>query len=162
MSVSMKQAINAVRGMLDENGWKYTFDDEKNRFSLSFKSKSKLSSVDVRIGVRARANDENACLRIFSYGYVDQHADEDCMASVCEYLTRANYGLSIGNFELDHSDGEIRYNVSINSVDALPGADALDDLVTIPVSMFNRYGNGLLAVSMGMMSPKDAIEQAEQ
>ena len=162
MSVSMRQAINAVREMLNSNGWKYSFDDEKNRFSLSFKSKSKLSSVDIRISVRARSNDENACLRIYSYGYVDLHADEDCMADVCEYLTRANYGMAIGNFELDHNDGEIRYNVSINSVDALPGDDALDDLVTIPVMMFDRYGNGLLAVSMGMMSAKDAVEQAEK
>ena len=28
---------------------------------------------------------------------------------IAEYLTRANYGMVMGNFEMDYSDGEIRY-----------------------------------------------------
>ena len=33
---------------------------------------------------------------------------------VAELLARINYGLNIGNFELDMTDGEIRYKTSID------------------------------------------------
>src|SRR3954467_14939357 len=32
--------------------------------------------------------------------------------AVAEYITRANYGLRIGNFEMDFDDGEVRYKSS--------------------------------------------------
>jgi len=31
-----------------------------------------------------------------------------------KFLTRANYGMMIGNFEMDFTDGEIRYKTSID------------------------------------------------
>jgi len=33
---------------------------------------------------------------------------------VNEFLTRANYGLNIGNFEMDFQDGEIRFKTAID------------------------------------------------
>ncbi len=162
MSVSMSQAIGAVRALIEGNQWKYEYSAEKQRFQLKFNlSKTKLSNCTIFISVRPRSDDENSCSRIISYGYISLSGDAESMANVCEYLTRANYGLSIGNFELDFRDGEIRYKVSCNARDALPGEDALDDLISLPILMFNRYGNGLLAVSMGMMTPEQAVEQAE-
>lgn len=162
MQVSMQQAAAAVKDYLDKNGWNYQFDAERNVFSMGFKlNKTKLGSVDILIMVRAFSKEPGRCHRIMSYGRVNTKADEGCMAQVCEYLTRANYGLSLGNFELDHSDGEIRYKVAWNVVDGMVGEDALDDLVDLPIAMFNRYGDGLLMVAMGMMSPEDAINKAE-
>ncbi|WP_049790798.1 hypothetical protein [Trichormus azollae] len=34
---------------------------------------------------------------------------------IAECITRANYGMIIGNFELDFNDGEIRYKTSIDA-----------------------------------------------
>ncbi len=34
--------------------------------------------------------------------------------AVAEFITRANFGIVIGNFEIDFSDGEIRYKTSID------------------------------------------------
>ena len=34
--------------------------------------------------------------------------------AISEFLTRANYGMTIGNFELDFTDGEVRYKTSID------------------------------------------------
>ncbi|MDM8527729.1 YbjN domain-containing protein [Anaerolineales bacterium HSG24] len=38
----------------------------------------------------------------------------DKRPTMANYLTRTNYGLAIGNFELDVSDGEIRYKTSLD------------------------------------------------
>ena len=43
---------------------------------------------------------------------------------VAQFLTRTNYGLAAGNFELDFEDGEIRYKTAIH----LQG-DELDRLI---------------------------------
>lgn len=162
MATTMKQAISAIRDYMEAEGYKYKFDDERNIFSLGFSlSKTKIGSTDIRILVRPSSTDASVCNRLISYGEIGLKADSDCMVQVAEYLHRANYGLSIGNFELDVRDGEIRYKVSMNVQDAMVGRDAIDDMISLPVSMFNKYGNSLLAVTMGMMTPEDAIKKAE-
>jgi hypothetical protein len=45
-------------------------------------------------------------------------------AEVSQFLTRANYGLAAGNFELDFEDGEVRYK-TVLQIDG----DALDPTV---------------------------------
>ncbi len=162
MSVSMKDAVRLVRNVLDENHYRYRYDEDKHIFLISFNlNKTKLGSTDIRIMIRASSEDPSCCQRIMSYGGISMKADQDCMAQVCEFLTRANYGLALGNFEMDLSDGEILYKVGINAKDALPGDDAVDDLTALPVAMFNRYGNGLLSVMMGMCSAEEAIRKIE-
>lgn len=163
MATTMKQAITAIKNYMDSKGFKYQFDEANNIFTLTFSlSKTKLGRTDIRILVRPTTSDPNVCHRLVSYGQISLHADNDCMAQVAEYLHRANYGLNLGNFELDVRDGEIRYKVSMNVRDAMVGQDAIDDMLALPVSMFNKYGNGLLAVTMGMMSPEDALKKAEE
>ena len=48
------------------------------------------------------------------YSVLSAKAPEEKRMAIAEFLTRANYGLRIGNFELDFSDGEIRYKTSID------------------------------------------------
>ena len=162
MATTMRQAIACVRNVLDSNGYKYRFDAEKNKFTMGFNlSRSKLKSCDIVIYVRPVNDDEYYCRALLAYGNINISADRQSMDEVCEYVTRANYGLTLGNFELDFRDGEIRYKMSINVRDCLPGDDAIDDLWSIPVGMMNKYGDGLLAVNMGFSSAADAIARAE-
>ena len=39
---------------------------------------------------------------------------EEMRVPMAEFLTRANYGLRIGNFEMDFEDGEVRYKSSVD------------------------------------------------
>lgn len=162
MAITMSQAVSAVENLFTSNNYHYNFDPEKNIFTCQFNlSKTKLGSVRITIIVRPTSDDASLCQRITSYGNISIKADSSNMAEVCEFITRANYGLAIGNFELDHRDGEIRYKVCMDSQDALPGYNALDDMLGIPVAMYNRYGDGLLTVIMGMSSAEAAIKKIE-
>lgn len=163
MSVTMTQAVEAVKSMFEENGWRYKFDEESMIFTTGFNlSETKLGSTNISILIRPVYDDPEHCFRINSYAGIGLKADSDNIQQVCEYITRANYGLNFGNFELDFSDGEIRFKVSYNVKDGLVGFDALDDMVSQPVTMLNQYGNGLMSVIMGMMSPEEAIRKAEE
>ena len=161
MSVTMTQAIAAVKDMLDKRSYKYDFHDDKNIFVVRFSLKSKLNNARIFIRVRPRGQEPSLCSNISAHAYIDLKADAGCMAQICEYITRANYGLIMGNFELDHSDGEIRYKHSVDAWESIPSDSALSDLVNIPLNMLDKYGDGLLAVSMGFLDPKSAIDKAE-
>jgi len=58
--------------------------------------------------------------RYVFYSVIPVTAPEDRRIAVAELLTRANYGMLIGNFELDLDDGEIRYKTSIDMEGVVP------------------------------------------
>ena len=89
-------------------------------------------------------------------------APETRRAAVAEFLTRANYGLVLGNFEMDWSDGEIRFKTSIDvEGDRLTPA-LLRPLVYANVQTMGKYLPGIEAVALGRQSPREAIAQIEE
>lgn len=85
----------------------------------------------------------------------------DKRSPISEFLTRANYGMIIGNFEMDFNDGEIRYKTSIDvEGDRLTSA-LLRQLVYANVAMMDEYLPGIQAVLNGE-SPEAAIRSIEQ
>jgi hypothetical protein len=83
------------------------------------------------------------------------------LAAVAEYLTRANWGLVMGNFELDYSDGEVRFKTSIQLDKALLTDDLLRPLVMGNVLAMDKYLPGLQAVVALQMTPVEAIATVE-
>ncbi len=89
-------------------------------------------------------------------------APEDKRQAIAEFLTRANYGMTIGNFELDFTDGEIRYKTSIDvEGDRLTSA-LIKNLVYTNVMMMDEYLLGIKAVIETGVSPEEAIRAIEQ
>ena len=79
------------------------------------------------------------------------------IAAMAEFLTRANYGLPLGNFELDMNDGEINFK---NSIDVNGGdltQEMVKTLVIFSIECVNRYLPGMRAVLEGA-SAKQALE----
>lgn len=75
----------------------------------------------------------------------DEHRTE-----AARLITRLNDGLPIGNFELDHAGGAIRFKASVEAAgdDLSPGIVA--GLVRAPVAVMNRYLPALSAVASGV------------
>jgi hypothetical protein len=82
--------------------------------------------------------------------------------AVAEFITRANYGLIIGNFELDYEDGEVRYKTSLDAENAPLSHELMQPLVYANVWTMDRYLPGLMAVIYGSKTPGEAIALAEQ
>ncbi|MBD2535906.1 YbjN domain-containing protein [Nostoc flagelliforme FACHB-838] len=88
-------------------------------------------------------------------------APEMKRSEVSEFMTRANYGLIIGNFELDFADGEIRFKTSIDvEGDNLTSA-LIKHLVYANITMMDEYLPGIMAVIENKVSPAEAIAQIE-
>ena len=97
------------------------------------------------------------------YTIVDLHVDEASCLAVAEFITRANYDLRAGCFEMDFSDGEVRYRTHhhVGEDTTSLTADQIRHAIYVNVSMVERYGNALMAVMMGFQTPEEAIAQAK-
>jgi hypothetical protein len=86
---------------------------------------------------------------------------DDKRLAIAEFLTRANSGMILGNFELDFEDGEIRYKTSIDVTDDYLSQALIKQLVYANVSMMDAYLPGIQAVIAGDASPVEAIRKLE-
>jgi hypothetical protein len=141
-----------VKRFLDDDDWHYTFKEEDGVFNFNLNVKGKLKKVSYRIRIR---KDDYVV-----YTYCPMNAD-DCKAEMAEFITRANYGLLNGNFEMDFRDGEIRYKTFVNCDETDPGTQTIKDSIYIPAAMFNRYGEGIVSVLFGIKDPEQAVKDCE-
>ncbi len=89
-------------------------------------------------------------------------APEDKRLEIAEFLTRANCGMIVGNFELDFANGEIRYKVSAEVEDDNLSSALIGGLVYANVMMMDEYLPGIMSVINSNVSPADAIAQIER
>ena len=78
-----------------------------------------------------------------------------------EFIARANYGMIIGNFELNFDNGEIRYKTSIDVKGNLITSETFKQLVYTNLLTMDQYLPGITSVISGKMSPEEAIAQIE-
>jgi hypothetical protein len=95
------------------------------------------------------------------YSIYSTQAPADQRIAIAELITRANYGLTIGNFEMDFNDGEIRYKTSIDVEGDILTTELIKQLVYANVTMMDQYFPGILAVIKEKKSPMEAIAQIE-
>ena len=99
--------------------------------------------------------------QLMFYSVCPVNSPPEKLASISEFLHRANYGLHVGNFELDVSDGEVRFKTSID----LEGSDAsfalVRNVVYANVMQMDRYLPGILDIIHGDVSAEQAIEKVE-
>jgi hypothetical protein len=81
--------------------------------------------------------------------------------AAAEFLTRANYDLVIGNFEMDWDDGEIRYKTSIDVLGDRLTPALVKQIVYTNVLMMDRYLPGVMEVVYGNVPPAEALAKID-
>lgn len=112
-----------------------------------------------RWGVLARSDEDKELLLFYSYCPIK--IDEAKRPIIADFITRANYGLYVGNFEMDFNDGEVRYKTSVDVEGSEPTFDLIKRLVYNNVGVMDRYLPGIMAVNYGGDSPQAAIAKVE-
>lgn len=99
--------------------------------------------------------------RVVLYSILPFKARHVDLPAVAELLHRANYGMLIGNFELDFTDGEIRYKTSLDvEGDRLTKALWMQ-LLTANVLTVDRYFAAVREVIQLGRSPLEALADLE-
>jgi hypothetical protein len=97
----------------------------------------------------------------FFFSVCPVNAPEDKRLVMAEFLTRANYGLKVGNFEMDYADGEIRYKTSLDVENDRLSDAIMRNLVYANLWTMDRYLPGILSVIYGDVTPVEAIQKTE-
>ena len=139
-----------LRTLFRENGW--PFSDVRGAPVLF----SELSGMLGRWKFYAQVVEEHDLILLYSV--CPFRVPEERRFEVSEFLTRANYGLAAGNFELDFADGEVRYKTALQRhVDGLDAA-ALKRVVRANGIAMETYLPGIGAVITGT-PPVPALER---
>lgn len=99
--------------------------------------------------------------RVAIYAVAPEVCPPERRAAVAELLTRANYGMMIGNFELDLDDGEIRYKGSLDVEGVELPVAMLRNLTYSCCTTLDLYRPALRAVLDGAASPREAVDLVE-
>lgn len=95
------------------------------------------------------------------YSVCPINAPESKLQAIAEFITRANYGMIMGNFELDFNQGEIRYKTSIDVEGDQLTLALIKQIVYANIMMMDEYLPGIIAVIKHNLSAEKAIAQIE-
>jgi hypothetical protein len=153
VATSDETILEKMLNFFTQDDWQFTKLQGEPILSMAFQGKNGEWTC------YAKAREEQQ--QFVFYSLCPINASEDKRLAVAEFLTRANYGMMNGNFELDFNDGEIRYKTSIDvEGDRLTPA-LIKNLVYTNVTMMDEYLPGIMSVINGDVEPKEAIVQIE-
>lgn len=95
------------------------------------------------------------------YFFLPNSVPEEKRTAAAEFLTRANYGLILGNFEMDFADGEVRYKTSIDCEGGALTPKMVHTLFVANLITIDRYFPGMMKVIWSNADPEEAIEEIE-
>ena len=87
--------------------------------------------------------------QIAVHSMVPVEVPPDLRTTVALFLTRVNFGLPIGNFELDLDDGETRFKTSVELGGLEPSEGIIERLFIANIVTVDQYLPGLRAVLAG-------------
>lgn len=149
----MAAILDTAVGFFEEDGWPFAQVEGQSVLRVGFQGQNGQWTCF------AQAREEQT--QFIFYSVCPVNAPEDKRLDLAEFLTWANYGLFIGNFEMDLSDGEIRYKTSIDVEGDRLSQALVQQLVYTNVFMMDRYLPGIMRVLYGGASPAEAIAEVE-
>lgn len=99
--------------------------------------------------------------QVLFYTTLERRAPAERMEAMLEFVARANFGLAIGNFELDPEDGEIRFKTSVDVTNTELTSGLLSGLTSLNVAAVHVYLPAIEAVIAGA-EPRGAIAAVEE
>jgi hypothetical protein len=99
--------------------------------------------------------------RFIFYVIFGASAAADRRDEAARFITRANYGLAIGDFELDLDDGQLQFRSSVDFGGVGLSEELIANVILPAMSAVERYGDALIEVLGGTKDAQSAIEEVE-
>lgn len=147
-------AFDAMLGFF--TGGPQTFEAMPEQGLVSFSSKSAAGPWTTFV----RAFEEEQQVAV--YGVVPFTVGAAERAIAAELLTRINFGLVIGNFEMDFADGEIRCKTSVDFEGNALTPALLSPLIHANVALMQRYIIAFVAIAARGATAEAALALVEQ
>ena len=149
----MSQIFEAVINFFKENNWLFFQMEQEPALQMSFQGENGQWMCFVKV------REEQEQLIFYSISPVK--VPENKRLVMAEFLSRANFGLSIGNFELNFADGEIRYKTSIAAKGNGVNSALIGQLIFANLLTMDEYLPGIMSIIYTELSAVQAIAQIE-
>lgn len=149
----MGELFDVVVAFFDHEAWPYTQLAERTVLRLSATSENGDWSCFAQVKEEQQ--------QFIFYSVAPSNAPAERRTALAEFLTRANYGLVLGNFELDWDDGEIRFKTSIDVTGDRLSPALLTQVIYPNAYTMGRYLPGIRAVLTEDITPAEAIARIE-
>jgi hypothetical protein len=147
--------LSVVERVLADRGWEY--EPLAQRAGVV---RFPFQGDEERWMVFVEAQEDDA--RVLVYSVAPFNVPEERRQAVAEYVTRANYGLEIGNLELDFADGEVRFKTSLDAKGSRLDARLVERAVVMNLHAMNTYVPGVAElVGDDAASPAGVVERIE-
>jgi len=151
---SSNTLLSQIINFFTEDDWSFTKLQGEPALRMAFQGKNGVWTC------YAKAREEQQ--QFLFYSLCPIAPPKEKRSEIAHFLTRANYGMTIGNFELDFNDGEIRYKTSIDVEGDRLSPALIKRIIYINVAMMDEYLPGIKAVIEQGVSPEAAIRAIEQ
>jgi len=147
-------AYETLEAFLDEDGWYPQPIDGTTAYRAGFNGDSGKFRVISHVNVELE--------QLYVYVMAEVNVPEETRLGVAEFMMRANYGMRIGNFELDLTDGEVRYKSSLDFEGQPLTSRLVHNAIYPAVTTMDRYFPSLMKVAYGGATAAEAVREIEQ
>ena len=146
----------AIRVYFDSQNWKYRYDEDKGLFRMFMHIR--VDDVDA-CEVRTIVRDERRFTTFVTFPF---RVPEKKRAIAASFISRANYKLLLGCFEMDYRDGEIQYKTTCLCGNIRLEPQYIERQVDVGIQMAEQYGAGLVDVLFRGASVEEVIAEIER
>lgn len=100
--------------------------------------------------------------QVIFYSICPVEVPESQRLRMSEFLTRANWGLIQGNFEMDWDTGNIRFKTSLDTQGSALTFNLCEPIIFSNVLIVDQYLLGIKALLEEPLSPMEALEKVEE
>ncbi|MDE6833078.1 MAG: YbjN domain-containing protein [Ruminococcus sp.] len=147
------EIAEAIKNILTQDEMNFDFNSAKGMFKFNANISGKITRLSYVIAVRKRD--------FIVYAMCPVKADSEdskLMAEMSEFLTRVNYNLINGNFEMSYKNGNIDFKMFHYCGNTIPDDSILKICILISMKAFQKYSKGILGIASGTMTGEQAYD----
>jgi hypothetical protein len=148
------KAVDTLQKVLVDIGWKPRRDEETTGFVVEFDP----PYIPISTAFAVISAERQHFILFVNFGLA---AEPDQRDEVCRFIARANWGLLIGNFEMDYGDGHVRFRSGVNFAGTELSETLIENAILPAINAIEIYGDSLIEVVVGKKNAEDAIKEAE-
>ena len=144
----MTDLFDQIQGLLEESDYDFQVADDEEVLRIALEAPEGAWTVYLRV------MPTGPCV---VYSKPEFDAAPEHRAATSEFITRVNFGILVGNFEMDFDDGECRFKTAFDSdTEPVPAAVIVNTLEGNLANM-HKYLPALQGVATGAMTMDEAL-----
>lgn len=120
-----------IKDFFEKQGFVLEVFDQQTQFQFTYQSESYEWVCMIKIREEFK--------QVFCYSFLPENIEESQRLNVCQQITKINYDLPIGSFEMDFSDGELRFKTYLDIGETVLTGDALSNLYQANLYSMEKY-----------------------